>query len=69
MFEFLNMNYNEGGESAGYYDMNLFTKEIPGFCCGLLCLGLCILGRGARRFSTGLRFTVSEQKMTGWDSF
>ncbi|KAG4034194.1 hypothetical protein MFRU_003g01670 [Monilinia fructicola] len=31
MFEFLNMNYNEGGESAGYYDMNLFTKEIPGF--------------------------------------
>ncbi|RAL67667.1 hypothetical protein DID88_008411 [Monilinia fructigena] len=31
MFEFLNMNYNEGGESAGYYDMDLFTKEIPGF--------------------------------------
>lgn len=31
MFEFLNMNYTEGGESAGYYDMDLFTKEIPGF--------------------------------------
>ncbi|QSZ30680.1 hypothetical protein DSL72_000238, partial [Monilinia vaccinii-corymbosi] len=31
MFEFLNTNYNEGGESAGYYDMDLFTKEMPAF--------------------------------------
>lgn len=31
MFEFLDINYNEGGESGGFYDMDLFSREIPGF--------------------------------------
>ncbi|KAI9646566.1 hypothetical protein NHQ30_004561 [Ciborinia camelliae] len=31
VFEFLNINYNEGGESAGFYDMELFSRELPGF--------------------------------------
>ncbi|KAM0154313.1 hypothetical protein ACHAQE_000817 [Botrytis cinerea] len=31
MFEFLDINYNDGGESGGFYDMDLFSREIPGF--------------------------------------